>query len=88
MDNALKFLSQRSGPHFNPAKPVIEGMYNAADGKSSGVIFCAECQVSFYDGPTETQNDLLGFMAAELVAGEHARDLKHSVCSARSEHRM
>jgi hypothetical protein len=69
--------------------PLVEGVYTVKPRKpAKTLIFCAECQLAFFDRQILTQEDILSFIAAQQLAQQHANDLHHPVCHADPEQIM
>jgi hypothetical protein len=66
-----------------------DGVYTVKPGQlPHTVIFCPECQKSFFDKPIETWKDIFSFTAAQQIAQHHADSLHHTVCQADPERLM
>jgi len=64
-------------------------LYTVKPGKlPHTVIFCPECQLSFFDSPINTQLEILSFTSAQQIAQQHADSLQHTVCQADPERLM
>jgi hypothetical protein len=68
---------------YDPELPVKEVFYTAYNGIPPNImLFCTECELSFYNGPGRTTQDLVELTIAEQVAAGHAILRSHTVLKA------
>ena len=83
-----EFDSNQLTQHIVPDLPEDQ-LYTVKPGQlPHTVIFCPECQKSFFDKPIETWKDIFSFTAAQQIAQHHADSLHHTVCQSDPERLM
>jgi len=82
-DRILFFMGTVKEILFDEENPIVESDYVVEEGTPANtILFCAMCELVFYQSPVHDEQSLLELIGAEQVATTHAYLREHTIYKA------